>query len=414
MLTIAAALSVAATSCGSDTVKPPTFEEQQLADLQAELDAHVEIGLEPDLPRTMSYEQREITEIAQYRRRVADDMGIRARVSMAPLAIAATFFAVDGPVDFMLSVIPLDKLGEAVTVARHAFRLRDRAQHSNKLIKLQRQFESALSERSREFLQLSQALTSDERRALRALHKRTASKNIVHMLMRKHLDHTADVRWIAGQLERGAIDRAFVQRFTFDKDIVEDITDYDANISWRTLQDVVARRPVMPSARASLNRKIAGLMAERAARQMLASPGFAARYLRTAQPIATVTGLRYQRGMPRGTQGSLDIIGSTRDGHMVFVEVKHYASGSWNERWQRVVAQLERHDGGIEEHLSDSRTSRRVAAKVLMVSQRGYDEWDDNKQRSAFLARLQRIHWQLALIPSNRINSFNTLIDSLR
>lgn len=405
-------LSTANPGCASDAPVSPSPDEEHLMRLQVELDMRVEHGLQSALPQPMPPEQVELTEAMLYRRQVADKMAGRVQESIAPIAIAAALFAVDGPVDLLLSVVPFDRLGRVGEIAHQALRTRKHNRRSRKLIELQHRFEARLSHNEREFIRLAGALKASERQALKVIHQRTGSANLIQTLMRKHLENDADVGWIADKLQRGKFERAFVTRYTFDKDIVHDIDGYDAHIPWRTLQAVVDGRRVDPDERAALARKLAGLMGERAAHQIVSSPAFARAYLGAGDRVVSVRGMSYKRGM-RGATGSIDIVAFTRHRQAVFAEVKNWSANTWDKSWNDVIAQLGRHDHGIAEILDTGHESRTLAAKVLFVSRRGFEAWEPNKA-NRLKRTVSKRGWRVKNIPSNDIKGFDAIIDDLR
>lgn len=399
--------------CGSDAPMRPTPQEERLVQVRMELEHHVERGLEADLPAPMPAEQVDVTEAVLHRRQVADTMTGAVQVSMAPLAVAAAFFAIDGPVDLLLAVVPIDKFGKAYELARLGFRTRKANRRAKKLIQLQDEFKALLSRNEREFLRLAGALRASERQALKVIHQRGNSAALIQTLMRRHLDRDADIRWIASKLEDGKLDRAFARRYTFDKDIVEDITEYDANIPWSTLQRVVQGKRVDDVDRDALVGKLAGLMGERVARERVDSPAFVNKFLHPGDRVVSIRGMRYARGMG-GHQGSLDIVAVTDSGKAVFGEVKNWSAETWEKSWKSTLDHLRRHDQGIDEFLDASHESRTVAAKILFVRREGFQAWDNEQLRKQFESKLSKLGWRLEYLPSDDIKSFSTIIDDLR
>ena len=400
----------AAPGCGDNAPDDnwPTPEEQHLASIEAELQAQVSAGLESQLPPPMSRERRDLVELTHYRRRIADDMRQSVDSAVAPLVMAAAIFAVNGPVDLMLAVVPVHKLGNAFDFAKEGLRLRRGSRRSRKLLELHRELDAVLPAYGKEFLHLAGALKTADRKALKIIHKRVAQDKVIHTLMRRHLDGAADVRWIAGKLEQGKLDRTFVRRYTFDADIIEDITDHHAHVSWRTLQAVVESETVTDPARQVLRNKLAGLMGERVARARIASSAYARRVLKLKadDKIVSARGLGY-------SGGSLDVAVYSEKGLAAFAEVKNWGTSSWVSNWREVVAQLSKHDRGIRETLAAGDETRTVAAKILVVTRQGYYGWEKTK-RKVFREQVTGLGWRLDFIDGSRIKDFRSILDDLR
>lgn len=404
-------LTLAVSGCAADSVpehQPPTPDQEHVARIEAELEARVSLGLASELPPPMSREQRELVELTHYRRQVADDMRLGVDAAMTPLAVAAAVFAINGPADLLLAVVPVHKLGKAVDAAREGIRVRRGSRRARKLTKLHSQFDALLPESGKEFLRLAGALKSADRKALKVIHRRVGDDKVIVSLMRKHLDGAADVRWIAGKLEQGKLDRTFVRRYSFDKDIIEDITEHDAHISWRTLQAVVEGETVSKTAREVLRNKLAGLMGERVAHQRLMSRDYVRRALNlhSTGPLISARGVRY-------TGGSLDIVAYTQDRRAVIAEVKNWAADSWAKSSRTVLGQLRKHERGIEELLTSGDETRSVAARVLIVNRRGYYGWA-RERREEFEDKVTALGWRVDYFDADRIKHYRAVIDDLR
>ena len=377
------------------------------------MDRLVEDGLQAELPPPMSQEEQDLYEVKLHRRQVADQMAAQTAAALAPLALAAAVFAAEGPADLVLSIFPFHHLGNAADYAKAAFKTRKRNKRSRKLIKLQKEFEAELSEDARAFFQLAQKLGRAEQKALKTLAKHTNSPSVVSTLMTRHLRGEADLVWLAGKLKRKKIDKDFVRRFTFDGDFVKEFTEHEAHLSWRVLQDMVDNRLLDEGARAAMARKLHGLLAERAAAKMVSGPAMAGFFKNT-----TSAGVNLSRGVGyrtiRGREASIDIM-AKRDGQTLFAEVKNLSADTWTKKGiGEVMAQLRRHNRGIEDimHRSDERGT--VVGKVLMVADRGLDVAMKEKDQDAFTKALEQIGWTLVKIPEQNIPRVETLIDSLR
>ena len=147
----------------------PTVDELYAPDMQAELDALVDQGLEDELPPRLAEDELIEVEVRLHRRQIGSDTVAAAAGVMAPLAVAVAMFAPEGAVDLVLAVMPVHKLGKAMEVAREAFDVRRANKRSKKLIELLEDFQSHLSGDAAEFLRLAGRMSRDERRAIRAL-----------------------------------------------------------------------------------------------------------------------------------------------------------------------------------------------------------------------------------------------------
>ena len=104
-----------------------------------------------------------------------------------------------------------------------------------------------------------------------------------------------------------------------------------------------------------------------------------------------------------------------RDGQVLFAEVKNLSAKTWRSKGtDDVMAQLKRHNRGIESIMLHSDERGPVVGKVLMVAEKGFDEAIDKDGKDTFEAALKQIGWQLVKIPEHNITSVKTFIDSLR
>lgn len=400
------------TACGGDADVDLGIPDERRARERADLDWLIESGLQSELPPPMQREEQEFYEVKLHRRQIADKIAARTESALAPLAVAAAVFAPQGAADLVLSVFPVHRLGEAAEFARKAWMLRATNKRSRRLITLHKQFETELSDDARAFFQLAQKLRRAERRALETLAQHTGSPSVVSTLMARHLRGEADVVWLASKLKRKHIDKDFVRRFTFDGDFVKEFSTYDAHPSWSVLKDVVVGRTVADGKRNSLMYKLHGLLGERAAADMLQGPVLAARYFKSTSRVLIGRGVSYRT--LRGREGSIDIMARC-DGKVLFAEVKNLAAKSWSEAGQaRILAQLKRHNRGIEAITARSNEPGTVTGKVLMVAEKGYDEGMRGDRQKTFAEALEKLGWTLELIPARRIPSGDAVINSLK
>lgn len=380
-----------------------TVETEGVGDkASSSLDAYIEDKLLERLP-PVDADVLEVLSVERERRRLAADMDQAAGAVLGPLAVAAVFFVPEGPVDLFLSVFGGDKLGDMYHAGKRAIAARRAKRLGTQHVD---EFARYLDDGTTEFLDLARQVSRNDRRALRVIYEHTESRTLVMALLRKRAVEDADVEWIAKKLASGRIDTEFARRFTFDTDLVEDITTYKAAPSWRVLQEVVEGRAVDPGVRNSLASKLAGLLGERAAAERVGEAQFLARYFE--HPVAT----QVKRGVPYGHNGSVDIVAHGHDAKCMMVEVKNWSSVTWMNQGERnkVLKQLTRHNHGIEE----IRQGREVAARVLMVTDDGYTYGMARADREDFAAKVRALGWTIELIPSDRIGTFGQLIEDLR
>lgn len=122
-----------------------------------------------------------------------------AEAALAPLAITAALFAVDGPVDLLLNVVPVGKLGRAYHRGKEALRARKARKLTDQMVS---DFARDLEEEHKHILRLVQHLSRAELKALKTIHRHTGSQAVFTALLDRHVRHSADVRWIAAKLER--------------------------------------------------------------------------------------------------------------------------------------------------------------------------------------------------------------------
>lgn len=413
---LALALAPLSMAPGCVDDQAPSPRKQQLDEIEIELDALIEERLAAQVPPPIPEDELTVYRLRQHRVQVADEMAAQAGAALAPLAVAAALFAPEGAADLLLNVFPIHKLGSAKRVARRAFKQHKRNRQSRSLLGLRKQFVHMLPDDAREFVRLAEVMTRAERRALKRIYKHTRSEKLLRTLMHKHVRGHADVTWIAGKLHTGKLHGEFARRFTFDADFVEHFTHYEANPSWRVLQDVVEGRVVDAGARASLASKVVGLLGERAARDTVQTKTFRERFFKGAPDLRSGRGISYRRGHRYGERGSIDIAAFSEVDDALFVEVKTWSAETWanGKRRQEILDQLERHNAGVAEILAAGSRSRSVAGKVLMVAGDGFRGWGTDRMRGEFVKQIQKLGWTLEKMPNRRIRSFDQLIDDLR
>jgi hypothetical protein len=377
-----------------------------------ELNMLVETGIAMELPPPLSEEEVEVYEFKLERRRVADSVRREVQGAMAPLVLAASLFAVDGAADLLLTIVPAHKLGEAYRIGKRAMRLRRENQRARKLARLMNEFGQALPGEQSALLRLAQKLSDADRRALKSIHKHLGSEQTAYVLMRRRLANKVDLRWLARKLEKKQITTEEMRRWTFDKDLIEKFTGYDANPSWNTLQRVVEGSRVSAKARKALAGKIKGLQGERAARNLVRDE-LAQKYLKqSGERLDIGRGLRYGEQV---AYKSLDIVTLGRGGKVLLAEVKNWNATSWGKAGFRgeVLKQLRSHNEVIEQ-VRRTTASREVVAKLLMVAEDGYKKGIKSDEVDVFEHAVGDLGWTIELIPNKRIGDFASFIDELR
>ena len=106
-----------------------------------------------------------------------------------------------------------------------------------------------------------------------------------------------------------------------------------------------------------------------------------------------------------------------KQGETIFVEVKTWSAETWAIPGQtdKIIEQLRRHDGGIQEIMGRGPPGNTLAARVLMVEESGYNAglWDVEKG-NAFRSSVHALGWTIETIPSSQVRTFADLIDALR
>ena len=344
-------------------------------------------------------------ELQMDRQKVARDMSDAAIAAMVPLAITASLFVADGPVDLLLAVVPVSKLGKAYGAGKKAIKLHG---NSKKARRLREIFAGALDGESEAFLRLASKMSRGDIRALKKIYQHVGSPDVIRALMRQRLQGHADLRWIARKLDDGELDGTFVRRFTL----------YEANPSWSVLTAVIDNKFVADGKRKWLAKQVKGLMGEEAAAKLIKSNAFARRELkgRRGKRLGVEQGADYSDA-EQGVKGSLDIVATSDGADVMFGEVKNWSASTWADAGSRAkcLAQLKRHNAGIErvlerEHLDSSD----ITSKILFVSARGFKDGMMEEARRKFINAVANLGWRIEYIDSDKIRSFDNIIDDLR
>lgn len=396
-------ISVVHIGCGKDAEfndipVSRVFEQQTLDEL-------VEDGLDDAFP-IVPPERIELLTIREHRSRIATAMQTEVQSAMAPLTLAASLFAIEGAADLLLAITPVHHAKHLGQLFREGHRLR---KQSKKLDKLAAQLSDISGHPLDELVRITKAVDAQTLAALKKIRSKTESAKTTHKLMLQDLNGKADAQWIARQLDRRAVDRDFVRRFEFDGDLVREYTEHSAHPPWNTLQELSYPNPhVTRAARNSLASKVTGLMAERAATDIVRSHAFRRRYFANDS-----TALSLARGVGYGGNRSIDIVASGQH-RAVFVEVKNWSDTTWDSASQRrkVIAQLKRHNDGVRTLLA-GKTMSQPPAKLLMVRKDGFEMMLDD-EREKLLDAIKQRGWTVELIPDQQIAGFSDLIDSVK
>ncbi|MEM9489234.1 MAG: hypothetical protein AAGC55_08820 [Myxococcota bacterium] len=420
-----ALVGTATSGCAADAHDDDSSEDSSFGDEERELAELVEAGLIYQMPAPLADDQRQLYELTLERRQVAEDMAGQTRAVLVPLAVAAALFAPEGAAELALSILPVHRVGRAVEVARDAFKLRKKDRKARKLGKFADEFLREFDAEGRDFITLANKLARADRRALKGIFRHTGSPRLVHALMRRHLSRTADVRWIAAQLDRGTLRPDTARRLTFDAGLVDNFTGHRSYPSWRTLQllveDAAARRQgrVLPDghrasrgARSALAGKVKGLFGERAAAELVSSPAFAAKYLGRPGTLTTRRGLSYR------DKHCLDIVAFGDADELVVAEVKNWSADSWsNQQFRdRLLDQLDRHEAGIAAVQRDATGTRRLVGKVLIVERTGYLRGMNtlgSLRRTQFEDEVLARGWMFEDFPGHDASDLATLVNAL-
>ena len=252
---------------------------------------------------------------------------------MAPAILIASVFAVEGVGDLLLAIAPVDKIGDVGRLVREARSIRRQKKHAHRLEQIAKELSELTGRSLGDMARYVKALDPAEMRALLVIRKGTKSVKTTRTLLASAMNRNANLVWISKRLDRDTrlFDQDFVRRFTFDSDMVREYTEHSARPSWRTLEDIVSKTaPVSSGTRASLSKKVTGLLGEHAAANIIRSPGFRKMYF----PGEDIS-LSLARGVGYGVkQRSIDIVASARDS-VVFAEVKNWAQVTWNNASKR-------------------------------------------------------------------------------
>ena len=356
---------------------------------------------EPERPE----EERLVGEYLQDRRLYA----ARVREEYARAAAVPAFFlglfAIHGPVDLLLTVAPVGKLGKGVwNAGKKLVKLAGKRKNKKALEEFARlapKFFDGLGKEGAQFIRLAEKLPKAQIRAAKTIHAHGGSMVVIQRLMTKYANGHADLRWIAKLLENKKLDIAFVERFT----------TYEANVSWNTLRKVVAGgklgRSVPRGLRDDLAVKLKGLLGEEAAERIVKG-----RRLLGQKPEILARGFFY------GGKKSIDIVAQVVVGKKTkyyFVEVKNWSVGTWMKGHQQVVDQLKRHNDGIGVFFKNivGNSKDNLAGKVLMVEREGF-KLLSRMQKAEIKKKITALGWRIEFIPPDKIQRFGDLIDRLR
>lgn len=368
---------------------------------EQELDAIVEEGDAADAEpvRELTPEEQEIEEYQAANKQYAEAVRLKTERAMAPLILIASLFEIDGPIDLLLTIVPVEKIGAKLFKAgRRAVELRRARKLERALIK---EFEEHLDDEAREFLKLARGLKKADVRALKVIHEVVGSPKLIEELMRRSVKGTANLEWIAKKLRSKEIDAGFVRSFTRS----------ESRPSWSTLEDIVEKRKVPSETRDSFASKMKGLLGEEAAVKVAKTEGFRA-FALGAKSESKITKLVREVGYGGGK--SIDLVALTDKAELVVGEVKHWNTSTWISDSGRLLEQLEQHNAGIAaiarrvEGRADA-----VAKKVLIVSREGFMGVEAS-ERAELIRKIGKKGWTIQFLDDAKIETFDKLIDRLR
>jgi hypothetical protein len=373
----------------------PSVGEQQLDEFIAEQDA-LALG-RPDRPLTP--EEQEIETYQTANKQYAEAVRQKTEAAVQPLIMIASFFEIDGPVDLLLTVVPVDKLaGKLFKVGREALAARRARKLEQALIK---EFEGLLDKEAKAFFKLAQSMSKTEVRALKTIQNAVNSPALIESLMNRSIAGTANLAWIAKKLEKGHIDGNFVRAFTHA----------ESGLEWKVFEDIVERRKVHPDVRKGFASQIKGLLGEEAAYKLVRTEGFAQKVLggRAGAKLKKIW-----REIPYGGPKSLDLFAETDKAELIAGEVKHWNTKTWLSKQNDLLDQLERHNKGIDDVArAMSHKISDVKKKILFVSKEGFTGLTEATQ-AKLITGIGKKGWTLQFIEDASIESFDELIDRMR
>lgn len=353
----------------------------------------------PDQPLTP--EEREIADYQAANQAYAETIRQKTEQAVQPLIFIASLFEIDGPVDLLLAVMPVDKIGAKLfSLGKDAIKARKTRKLEALLAK---EFEH-LDEEAKGFIKLAREMSKGEVRALKKINAAVKDHTVIEALMKSSIDNHADLEWIAKKLEKGRIDADFIRGYTKSA----------SHPSWSVFEDVVEGRKVTQDARESLAFKLKGFLGEEAAVKMAKTEDFAKRMFGEGSKIHSVEReMTYAKAID-DLKGSLDLVAINDKSELVVGEVKNLSTDTWISDRNKVLAQLDRHNQGIAEVAKAmKRRASDVKKKILFVSENGFNGMS-KLMRTTFIERVEQMGWKIEEIPDANIESFGHLIDRVR
>lgn len=350
----------------------------------------------PDRP--LSAEEREIADYESANKAYAETIRQKTEQAVQPLIFIASLFEIDGPIDLLLAVMPVDKIGAKLfSLGKDAIKSR----RARKLEQLLAKEFGHLDEEAKGFVKLARAMSKSEVRALKTINEAAQSHTLIVALMKRSIAETADLKWIAKQLEKGRIDANFIRGFT----------KAESGPAWNVFEDIVEGRKVADKTRNSLASKVTGFLGEQAAEKLVKTESFAKSMLggRVGAKVEQVL-----REVPYRGGKSLDLVAISEKSELIIGEVKHWSTETWMTDSKKVLDQLDRHNAGIlEVAKAMSRRASDVKKKVLFVSANGFNGVD-KLARNKIIAAVESRGWVVERIRDSDIETFGNLIDRLR
>ena len=157
--------------------------------------------------------------------------------------------------------------------------------------------------------------------------------------MERSVKEGLNLEWLAKKLKDKKLDENFIRAFS----------EAESGVSWRTFEDVVeGGRKVSEGVRADLRVKVEGVPCEEAALRTIETKAFKTAALGARADAKFIS---VWREAAYGGKKSIDIVALSDKAELVFGEVKHWSTASWQipRAEKELLEQLKRHNEGISE-----------------------------------------------------------------
>ena len=334
-----------------------------------------------------STEAAELRGIVSDQRARAENVRTTVVAVVAPLAVVASFFAIEGAADVFLSLFPAGKATELIKG------LTKRGKATLKLSKTRKaQLAQAMGANETHFVRLAGRLGQTELRALETIIQKVRTPEVVNLLLTQRVRGQADLEWIAKKLDDG----------TFHSEFIGHFTRYDANPTWNQLRGLIDNS-LEPASRDSVASKLVGFLGEEAAARHVQSEMFTRRFFKRGEPTAVTRGHR-----------TLDLTVTGDKGRMLFGETKNLSAENWSNpsKQGEVLEQLAKHNKTIND-IAKAAENREVVGKVLFVTERGFTTLELQLQEK-LKKEIARLGWVIEVIPGEHLESMGQFLDRMR